>query len=94
MSPAVASPLQQILAASDDVQRKAFQQLAERLYLDTGMSRPIPFTDDNGNCIGVYWPKFVSTATEPPPISAEERAELLRRCATLEDSEDISQLLK
>jgi hypothetical protein len=47
-----------------------------------------------GELIGVLVPEFRSTATEPPKLAAEERAELERRIATPNNTISHEEMLK
>jgi len=86
--------IDQIISAGTDLKRELFLRLAKEYLQNGGTERPIPFTDEKGKCYGVYWPVFVSTQIKPPEIPAIERAELLRRCETLDNSADFRELLK
>jgi hypothetical protein len=47
-----------------------------------------------GELIGVLVPEFRSTATEPPKLTVEQRAELERRLATPNDTISYEEMLK
>jgi hypothetical protein len=51
-------------------------------------------TNEAGDTIGYFIPRFVSTATEPPKLSPEERAELDRRLATPNQTISHDEMLK
>ncbi len=94
MTATVAPLVEKILACSLEDRKAAFLKLAEQMCKQEPSGRPIPLIDENGECYGVYWPKFISTRKTPPELPPADRAELLRRHANLHDAEDWDKLLQ
>jgi hypothetical protein len=70
------------------VQKLLPKVLAETSYL------PQQITNAAGDTVGFFIPRYRSTTTEPPKLTAEREAELRGRLDTLDDSVDLEEFLK
>jgi hypothetical protein len=93
MSTSDTAVLDRVLECSPEEKQNIFSALIRDMLLQGPIERPVPIFSKNGECLGVYWPAFISNAKSIPQLPASDRAELLRRHATRDDSEDLDRIL-
>jgi hypothetical protein len=79
--------------ATPEQRRYIVQKLLSRILEETQFM-PQPITNAEGVTVGYFVPYYRSTKTSPPKLTPEQRAEIDRRLATLDDSVDADEFIK
>ena len=89
-----AATLEKVIAKATPQQRRYLVEKLLPIVVEDDGCLPRLVRDKKGQLVGILVPEFRSTATEPPPLTPEQRAEIQRRIDTPDDVISHEQLLK